>query len=778
MMNEGRNFVEFRLNGRGEYAYAVTLRGFTRNLKDPESWPYPYVHGREYYHRTLEYRGRSIGVNSTSPVQNIEIGQRVRVHVDINHYTNTKTHRGYLVVEEHLPAGMMLAEGSLKGSHVHHEIDTGRITMYYPAGKYTGDFSYELIGDASGKYRILPTIIRDAVDTGKLRIGKEAELTVLAPDTKSPDKYVMNKGELYQLGQLHFKDRLYAKALGHLSELFKQDSKYNEREVARMLLWIYSSKGFYDAKQIISAFEILRERYPDLELPYEKILVVGKAYRDLAEYERAYLVFKATIDSSFINDINVSAVLEDQGQFLGSIDYQEDLWREYPDTSEVASMYFSISQALYLKSSKAAELAKRERQLAIMRGGREVRQGRQPDKVEMLKETIRILNSFMALYPENPLCDDAAFSMANASLDLKQYDAVVNLSGKFKERFPKSEFASGFQYMIALGHFSKHNHPEALKAAKVVATGESKDKNYAEYIVGQIYHAEGNPAEAIDWYGKVKEKYPDARQAIDYFQKKSIKLEEVNIFRPGKPVEIKIKYRNIKEAFMQVYKVDLMKLYLREKNLSKITQVNLAGIKPLLENTVALGDGKDYIDKEKISKLALKEEGAYLVICRGDNLFTSALALITPLKIEVQENPDSGRVRANVMDAVGNKYLAGVHVKAVGSADAEFRSGETDLRGIYIADNVHGKTTIIARDDQSRYAFYRGTSWLGTPEVTTTSSRPSSAPKPKAPAKNAGKLNYQLNLQFQNEAIQKGNWRSYDQLRRGKNKGVQIQQVK
>ena len=35
MMNEGRNFVEFRLNGRGEYAYAVTLRGFTRNLKDP-----------------------------------------------------------------------------------------------------------------------------------------------------------------------------------------------------------------------------------------------------------------------------------------------------------------------------------------------------------------------------------------------------------------------------------------------------------------------------------------------------------------------------------------------------------------------------------------------------------------------------------------------------------------------------------------------------------------------------------------------------------------------
>ena len=47
---------DLNLNGRGEFAYAVTLRGFSKNLKDPKSWAYPYVVSRRYYHMPLEYR--------------------------------------------------------------------------------------------------------------------------------------------------------------------------------------------------------------------------------------------------------------------------------------------------------------------------------------------------------------------------------------------------------------------------------------------------------------------------------------------------------------------------------------------------------------------------------------------------------------------------------------------------------------------------------------------------------------------------------------------------
>ena len=54
----------------------------------------------------------------------------------------------------------------------------------------------------------------------------------------------------------------------------------------------------------------------------------------------------------------------------------------------------------------------------------------------------------------------------------------------------------------------------------------------ARYIIGQVYHAQGKPEVAIEWYGKVKDQYPDAQESITYFEEKRIFLDEVNIFRP------------------------------------------------------------------------------------------------------------------------------------------------------------------------------------------------------------------------------------------------------
>ena len=79
-------------------------------------------------------------------------------------------------------------------------------------------------------------------------------------------------------------------------------------------------------------------------------------------------------------------------------------------------------------------------------------------------------------------------------------------------------------------------------------------------------------------------------------------------------------------------------------------EINLAGIRPLYETTVKLGDGKDYRDRTRKLALPLKDEGAYLVVCRGDDLHASGLVLITPLAVEVQEDAVSGRVRTTVKD--------------------------------------------------------------------------------------------------------------------------------
>ena len=773
LLVDGENKITFDHNGRGEYAFAATLSGFSHDIKDPKSWDYPHVKERKFYHSNLEYRGRSISAASTSPVKNLESGQRTRVRVVMNG-VNKKIYR---IVEEPLPAGTTIVANSLSGRFTHHEIAEGKITMYYPPGTYIYNYSYELVGYSPGKYRVPPTVVRDAMNPGRMRIGSVDNLNVLGSDEKSPDAYKINNAERYVLGKAYFDDGLYRDAQKHLSELFADSRTYNERDVARMLLWIYTSDGYYNAQRIVEMFEVLRERYPELYIPFDRILTIAKAYHDMKEFERAWLVYRATIDASFIKDSNVSALLQDEGQLLSSIDYQENLWRQYPDTSEIASTYFALSQVLYQKAPLADKLPEERRDIlrapdAAPANGANGKHEK-PTRVDMLKQAIRMLETFLALYPNNPLADDAAFSMANAYLDLKQYETVVTMSTDFSKRFTKSEFASSFQYMQALGHFWRRDYKPALAAATIVANGESKDRDFARYILGQVYHAQGQPADALPWYRKVEKRYPDAKEAINYFERKSISLKEVNLFQPGKPVVLPVKYRNIKEAAIQVYKVDLMKLYLREKNLSSITSVNLSGISPQIVLDMPLGDGKDYVDKEKKATLKLKDEGAYLVICRGDNLFTSGLVLITPLTIEVQEDAASGRVRANVINEVTKLRPAGVHVKAIGSATAGFQGGETDLRGLYIADGLRGKPTVIAREGETRYAFYRGDKWLG-PQVQsrTTNQRKSGSQKKE-------QVEYGENLRSLNRDIQKGNWGWYDEYRRGgKGKGVQIEAAK
>jgi tetratricopeptide (TPR) repeat protein len=538
-----------------------------------------------------------------------------------------------------------------------------------------------------------------------------------------------------------------------------------------MLLWIHTTEDFFDAERIVQTFEVLSVRHPQLTIPFDKILVVGQAYRSIGEFERAWLVYRATIDSSFLTDSNISAILQDEGQLLGSIDFQESLWWQYPDTADVESSYFALSQLLYENAARAGELKDDTRRIRLrVPGQADPSPTEQPSRIGMIAEAVRLLHGFMTLYPRSPLGDDAAFSLANAYLDLKDFDTVIGLSEAYKSQFGDSEFTSSFQYMIALGHFWERNYEPALAAARVVADGDSRDRDFARYILGQIHHAQGDPARAIDWYTRVSTIYPDAREAIDYFQQKSIALEEVSIFRPGEPVVVDLGYRNIKEAHLQVYKVDLMKLYLREKNLSKITQVNLAGIEPQLVERISLGDGRDYVEKEHGTALNLSDEGAYLVICRGDDLFTSGLVLITPLKIEVQEDAVSGRVRINLIDEVKQLRPAGVHVKAIGAADTTFRSGETDLRGIFIADGLRGPVTAIARDAEARYAFYRGESWLGPPETAAQQAMP--------PAMMTAPVDYQGNLRQQNDMLQRAYNADWDRMRRSGQKGVQVDQAK
>jgi alpha-2-macroglobulin len=184
---------------------------------------------------------------------------------------------------------------------------------------------------------------------------------------------------------------------------------------------------------------------------------------------------------------------------------------------------------------------------------------------------------------------------------------------------------------------------------------------------------------------------------------------------------VELKFRNIAACDARVYRIDLMKFSLLKRNLGGITNINLAGIRPHHEASIALGDGKDYRDRTHKLPLPLKEEGAYLVVCRGDDLHASGLVLVSPLKVEVQEEAVSGRVRTTVKDEAKGQYLRDVHVKVIGSRNDDFVSGATDLRGVFVADGIRGNSTVIAEVEPSRYAFFRGQTNLTTAEERTKS---------------------------------------------------------
>ncbi len=78
---------------------------------------------------------------------------------------------------------------------------------------------------------------------------------------------------------------------------------------------------------------------------------------------------------------------------------------------------------------------------------------------------------------------------------------------------------------------------------------------------------------------------------------------------PGKPAAVELSFRNVAQCETKVYRIDLMKFSLLRRDLSGITNINLAGIRPLHEATIELGDGKDYRDRQHELTLPLKEEG-------------------------------------------------------------------------------------------------------------------------------------------------------------------------
>ncbi len=167
--------------------------------------------------------------------------------------------------------------------------------------------------------------------------------------------------------------------------------------------------------------------------------------------------------------------------------------------------------------------------------------------------------------------------------------------------------------------------------------------------------------------------------------------------------------RNLAELDVRVYPVDLLRLFPGRDDLGAVASVDLAGIRPVHQAKVTVGDGKtvDLSERVRRVELPIDGEGAYLVMLRGDDRFASGLVVLTPMELEVTPSPESGRMRIAVRNARTRRGVPGAQVKVIGSRTPAVQLGQTDLRGVFVADAVDGRITVVARQGTAEYAIYR-----------------------------------------------------------------------
>ena len=772
----GPNRVHFDIEGRGTYGYAVELAGFTREFGPDQDQPdrVAGIHRRTYLAADPVFEGKTLptgfssivdGDSFENLVSSVPLGGRAQVVIDAwaTRRSGQQTWEwDYLVLEEYLPAGSTVVEGSIQSQATHYEQGDGVLRFYFAPEQWPGQIRYDLYGYLPGAYRALPAAIRSVYDPGNYQLSKVSDLRVLPPGVPSTDPYHPTPDELLARGRLLFEDGRLAEAAESLEALWDQYKLNPEpaKEVAQILL--KTSIAANDPRKVVKYFEVLKEKAPEVVIPFDDIKVVGRSYAEIGEHERAYLVWGAVAESSYLEDARVGEVFRQRGQTLEGVGLLLDLWREYPGTASIRSDLFGLSQVLASLAGRAIEDPQIRRELADADVARS----------DLLAQEIRLIGAYLALAPTDPFADEASLALLGAYLDLEDFTTVVERAGRYAKIYPESKFQDSFQYSQTLGLFHLGQYDEAIRTAERIAKATYRDESGVEqpspnkwqalYILGQIHDARHQPAEAVSYYEQVQDRFTEAASAVKSITRTALELPEVSVIRPavdavaddGRPAKgvglrsirpldpededdsIRLKYRNLGRVEVKVYAVDLMRLYLERRDLDAIAGIDLAGIKPTVETTVDLDGELGYDAKFRDLELPITKEGAYLVIARGEDRYATGIVLVTPLELEILEEAEAGRVRVRVLDARTGAFVPEVRVNVIGSDNPTFFSGETDLRGVFSAEGVRGEVTAVARLGGSQYAFYRGDDYVGTPPqppaATQSADAPASPPNPPA----------------------------------------------
>ncbi len=775
--------VAFEVEGGAAPRYTARLTGLSREFERSSAaelrlWPLPrqraaapVLAGRELPTGFQVVQGLSDDDRWVNTVTRLARGERLEGEVSFGLDTLRRSGgepEDHLVLEVPLPAGAELVEGSLRGAPAGTEVRDGVLIAPYGALSSGRTLRYALVATRPGSYRVGPPVLRSLYRPERIAVGRADELTVLDAGEASGDAYRATPDELYHRGVALDEAGRDAEAREALSALHEAwgDRLREEplRDTAERLLFLSIRAG--DATDTVRYFEVLREKNPELVVPVEEVLAVGRAYRELGEFERALLVFRAVLEESFGKDLKVAGALEEQGEFLRAVDVLERLWLEYPDSTSTRAASLGFAEKLLARAPTAHE------DPALRRAG--------VDRAALTLRGVLALQRFLALHADDPLAPEAALGLVNAWLELEDHARVATFAAEMAGRFEDPRYVDTFRYSSAVArwYLGEDGAAEALLEAVAGSTfvdpggvrRRSENRELSLYILAQISHARREFERAMERYELVEDEFSDAREVLEEFRARRLELPEVTETALGAPTRLELAHAGVEELRVLAYRVDLMTLYLREKNLSEVASVDLAGISPSFELAARVERALAPERRTTELELALEEPGAYLVLCTGGGLHTSGLVLVSDLELRVSEDEGSGRVRVTAVERGQDAYCAGVDVRVIGSDSGRFVRGETDRRGLFVADGLVGVTTVIARRGEAEYAFHRGRRPLGLVDRGRT--------RDAAPPTSGGMTEYFKNVRTLNTDNVLGRTQQLQEEIQRKRKGVQVQQVK
>ncbi|MGC9328933.1 MAG: tetratricopeptide repeat protein, partial [Candidatus Hinthialibacter sp.] len=508
-----------------------------------------------------------------------------------------------------------------------------------PQNYYAVD--YQLRARFPGKYRAAPARISAYESPGQIYATSSQSITVLPSGEQPKIPYKPTPDELYHMGLRYFEIGEFDAARDHLTTLINSYALRPDvyLETSQKLFLIHL-KGD-NADELVRYFEIIKERDPNFEVQFEQIAKLGRAYRRIGEYERAIYVYQSLFDGLFLQESALSGTLQEVKRHREALDAMKQLIMEYPDIPSVQNAVYTAGSIIF---QNVDEWAKEE---DFILAGHSVK--------SLLSEAVGMINSFLALYPNNPMADEAGYTLINLWLDQRNFAHVSELAGSFARRYPKSLYLDSFDYLCAYALFQLERYDEALQLAKKVSETEypapgggmrkSEEVNASILMAGKILHAAGNLDQALEEYNRVKESFGDAGKSIEFLTQKGLKVDDLSIFRMSDTASVSIEYKNLDQIELRIYQVDLMTFYLTERNLEGMTGIDLAGITPAIQKTYDVKDEKRFVWNEIQCGLSLPDPGAYLAVASGGGLQSSSMILRSDLEIEVQEDAEQGLVR-------------------------------------------------------------------------------------------------------------------------------------